>query len=97
MFNTDGWVKALQFYQDLYTKYGVSQVGTTDDEVKALFYSGKCLFYLANTIRATEADFDIAGIYHPYFEGGEIAVPHRQLVPGNQQGHRTTWNCLWTS
>ena len=75
VFNTDGWVKALQFYQDLYTKYGVSQVGTTDDEVKALFYSGKCLFYLANTIRATEADFDIAGIYHPYFEGGEIAVP----------------------
>ena len=75
VFNTDGWVKALQFYQDLYTEYGVSQVGTTDDEVKALFYSGKCLFYLANTIRATEADFDIAGIYHPYFEGGEIAVP----------------------
>ncbi|MCD7907163.1 MAG: extracellular solute-binding protein, partial [Clostridium sp.] len=75
VFNTDGWVKALQFYQDLYTKYGVSQVGTTDDEVKALFYSGKCLFYLANTIRATEADFEIAGIYHPYFEGGEIAVP----------------------
>ena len=26
VFNTDGWVKALQFYQDLYTKYGVSQV-----------------------------------------------------------------------
>ena len=73
--NTDGWVKAMTFYQDLYTKYEVSPAGSTDDEVKALFYSGKVLFYLANTIRATEADFNIAGIYHPYFEGGEIAVP----------------------
>lgn len=75
VFNTEGWVKALQFYQDLYNTYGISQVGTTDDEVKALFYSGKCLFYLANTIRAAEADFEIAGIFHPYFEGGEVAVP----------------------
>lgn len=73
--NTDGWVKAMTFYQDLYTKYEASPAGSTDDEVKALFYSGKVLFYLANTIRATEADFNIAGIYHPYFEGGEIAVP----------------------
>ena len=73
--NTEGWVKAMSFYQDLYTDYGVSPVGSTDDEVKALFYSGKVLFYLANTIRAAGADFDIAGIYHPYFQGGEVAVP----------------------
>lgn len=73
--NTAGWEKAMTFYQDLYTDYEVSPVGSTDDEVKALFYSGKVLFYLANTIRAAEADFNIAGIYHPYFKGGEVTVP----------------------
>ena len=73
--NTDGWVKALQFYQDLYNEYEICQVGTTDDEVMTLFYSGKCLFYLTTTIRANEAEFEIAGILHPYFEGGQVAVP----------------------
>lgn len=73
--NTDGWVKAMTFYQDLYTKYEVSPVGSTDDEVKSLFYSGKILFYVANTIRAAAADFNIAGVLHPYFEGGEVTVP----------------------
>lgn len=73
--NTEGWEKALTFYQDLYTKYEVSPVGSTDDEVKSLFYSGKILFYVANTIRAAAADFDIAGILHPYFEGGQVTVP----------------------
>lgn len=73
--NTEGWVKALTFYQDLYTNYKVSPVGSSDDEVKELFYSGKVLFYLANTIRAKAADFNITGILHPYFEGGQVAVP----------------------
>ncbi len=73
--NTPGWEKAMNFYQDLYTEYEVSPVGSTDDEVKALFYSGKIAFYLANTIRSAAADFNIAGIYHPYWEGGEITVP----------------------
>ena len=73
--NTEGWVKALTFYQNLYTTYGISPVGSTDDEVKSLFYSGKILFYLANTIRAASADFNIAGIYHPYFEGGKVTIP----------------------
>ena len=73
--NTEGWVKAMQFYQDLYTKYEICQLGTTDDEVKSLFYSGKSLFYLTTTIRAAETDFEVAGIFHPYFEGGQIAVP----------------------
>ena len=75
VFNTDNWVKAFQFNQDLYTKDQVSPVGATDDEVKALFYSGKLLFYVANTIRAAKADFAIAGILHPYFEGGQVAIP----------------------
>lgn len=73
--NTEGWEKAMTFYQDLYTKYEVSPVGSTDDEVKSLFYSGKILFYVANTIRAAAADFNITGILHPYFEGGEVTVP----------------------
>lgn len=73
--NTEGWNKAMTFYQDLYTKYEVSPVGSTDDEVKSLFYSGKILFYAANTIRAAAADFNIAGVLHPYFEGGEVTVP----------------------
>lgn len=73
--NTDGWNKAMTFYQDLYTKYEVSPVGSTDDEVKSLFYSGKILFYVANTIRAASADFNIAGVLHPYFEGGQVTVP----------------------
>lgn len=73
--NTEGWEKALGFYQDLYTEYQVSPVGSTDDEVKSLFYSGKILFYVANTIRAAAADFNITGILHPYFEGGEVTVP----------------------
>lgn len=73
--NTPGWEKAMGFYQDCYTTYEVSPVGSSDDEIKSLFYSGKILFYVANTIRAAEADFNIAGILHPYFEGGEVTVP----------------------
>lgn len=73
--NTPGWEKAMTFYQDLYTKYKVSPIGSTDDEVKSLFYSGKILFYVANTIRSAAADFNIAGILHPYFEGGEVTIP----------------------
>ncbi len=73
--NTEGWEKALGFYQDCYTTYKVSPVGSSDDEIKSLFYSGKILFYVANTIRAAKADFNITGILHPYFEGGEVAVP----------------------
>lgn len=73
--NTEGWKKAMQLYQDCYISYGISPNGSTDDEIKELFYAGKMAFYVANTIRSKAADFDICGILHPYFEGGKVAIP----------------------
>ncbi|HHW31718.1 MAG TPA: extracellular solute-binding protein [Clostridiaceae bacterium] len=73
--NTDGWVKALTFYQNLYTEWGVSPNGVTNDEVRELFASGKIAFYNTNSIRAKNFGFDCSVILHPYFEGGIAAVP----------------------
>jgi len=73
--NTKGWVKALTFYQDLYRTWGVSPNGVNNDEVRELFSSGKIAFYVGNSIRAKKYDFECAAVYHPYFEGGQVAVP----------------------
>lgn len=90
VFNTEGWVKAFTFYQNLYTKDMVSPVGSTDDEIKALFYSGKLLFYVANTIRSAAADFNITGILHPYFEGGEVTIPTGSWYLGINKNTKNT-------
>lgn len=73
--NTKGWVKALTFYQNLYRTWGVSPNGVNNDEVRELFASGKIAFYVGNSIRAKKYDFECAAAYHPYFDGGQVAVP----------------------
>jgi len=73
--NTEPWIKAMQFYQDTYIADSITPIGATDDELKELFYAGKIAFYVANTIRSKAADFNIGGILHPYFEGGEVTIP----------------------
>lgn len=73
--NTEPWIKAMQFYQDTFIAENITPIGTTDDEMKELFYAGKVAFYVANSIRAKAANFNIGGLLHPYFADGQVAIP----------------------
>jgi ABC-type glycerol-3-phosphate transport system substrate-binding protein len=75
-FNSPGWLKAAQWYGDLFNKWKVSPKNVTPDESPSLFSGGKVAIFVGgewNVGRFKEAgvDFEVAPI--PYFKEGKPA------------------------
>lgn len=74
--NSEGWIKALEFYKNLYDT-GISARGITAEEVAGYFTSGKVVFMVGATWTGYSAE--AAGLNYgftpcPYFEGYEDKV-----------------------
>lgn len=72
--NSEGWVKAMTWYQNLYTD-GLALRGYTADESSPNFNSGKTLFMIGGTwtpIQIKDTDFGYAPV--PAFKGYEDKV-----------------------
>lgn len=72
------WIKAFQFYQDLFNKYKVSPKGISAGETPTYFTSGKLAmmlgvdFYTLKFMEAKDLDWDYAP--HPYFASGKAVT-----------------------
>jgi ABC-type glycerol-3-phosphate transport system substrate-binding protein len=72
--NTDGWVRALTWYQNLYQD-GLALRGYTADEISNLFSSGKVLFMIGGTWTPYSVTIDNLGYAPvPAFRGYEDRV-----------------------
>ena len=73
----DGWVTAMQWYQDIHER-GIAPRGVAPDQMGPLFQEGKAAFYVGGPWvipgwKEAKAAFRIAP--HPYFEDGEPVTP----------------------
>lgn len=77
--NSEEWIKAFQFYQDLFNKYNVSPKGVDVSQIGNYFSSGRLAMMLGGDFYANIYsingfdEWDYAP--HPYFKGGEVATP----------------------
>ena len=75
--NSDAWIEACTWYQDL-VKEGVCPQGITADETANYFYSGKIVFYMGGTWTASNCELEGMTTYawapSPAFEGHEDEV-----------------------
>jgi ABC-type glycerol-3-phosphate transport system substrate-binding protein len=75
-FNSPGWLKAAQWYGDLFNKWKVSPKNVAPDESPNLFASGKVAIFVGgewNVGRFQEAGVDFLVAPIPYFAGGKPA------------------------
>ena len=78
--NTEPWVKALTWYQDL-VKAGISSRGISASEIGDYFYSDKCFFFIGTTEYPVNCEkkgmMTCAWMPSPCFEGYEdkVATP----------------------
>jgi len=77
--NTEPWIEAAQFYQDLFHKYKVSPVWLGPFEAPGLFAAGKLAMILTGPwhIGKFNSVEGLEWIYapHPYFEKGKPVTP----------------------
>ncbi len=77
--NTEPWIKATQFYQDLFSKYKVSPIGVAPFQSPELFKAGEIAMILTGPwhIGNFNSVEDLNWIYvpHPYFEEGKPVTP----------------------
>jgi len=77
--NSPQWIKAAQFYSDLFNEWGVSPKGVSPDQSTELFATGKAAMFVGGEwnvpvfAEAQGLDFGIAA--HPYFAEGRVATP----------------------
>jgi ABC-type glycerol-3-phosphate transport system substrate-binding protein len=77
--NAKPWIKAAQFYQDLFRKYKVSPLGVPAFLSPELFKSGKVAmlvtgpWHVNNFKSVSSLNWGYAP--HPYFAGGKVATP----------------------
>lgn len=73
--NTEPWIKAMTWYQNLVND-GIASRGYTADELPELFYSGKMVFMMGGTWTNAlmTCDHEIDSTYAPCFEGYEDQV-----------------------
>lgn len=77
--DSEKWVKAFQFYQDLFNKYNVAPKGIDTSQIGNYFNSGRLAmmlggdFYVNIYAQDKELGWDYAP--HPYFEGGKVVTP----------------------
>jgi multiple sugar transport system substrate-binding protein len=75
-FNSPGWLKAAQWYADLFNKWKVSPKNVTPDESPNLFSSGKVGIFVGgewNVGRFKQAGVDFLVAPIPYFKEGKPA------------------------
>lgn len=77
--NAEPWIKAAQFYQDLFHKYKVSPLGVPAFQSPELFKAGKIAMLLTGPWHVNNfnsvAELDWAYAPHPYFAGGKVVTP----------------------
>lgn len=73
--NTEPWIKAMTWYQNLVND-GIASRGYTADELGELFYAGKMVFMIGGTWTNMnmKVDHEIDSTYAPCFEGYEDQV-----------------------
>jgi ABC-type glycerol-3-phosphate transport system substrate-binding protein len=77
--NSPKWIKAFQFYQDLFNKWKVSPKGVSSSETTNYFFSGRLAMVITgvfnfqkfNNTKGLEWDY----APHPYFAGGKPITP----------------------
>jgi len=72
--NSNEWIKAAQWYSDLFNKWKVSPKNVSPAESPVLFASGKVAMFVGgewNVPRFQEAGVDFAIAPFPYFSGGK--------------------------
>ena len=76
--NSSKWVKALQFYQDLFNKWGIAPKGVETAQMPNYFQSGRLAmfvgveFYTRSFSETSGLEWDYAP--HPYFAGGKAVT-----------------------
>ncbi len=73
--DSPAWIKAGDFYRDLYYKYKVTPTNITADSAPELFIAGKIAYYVGgewNVNRFNQAGVRFGVAPHPYFEGYPI-------------------------
>lgn len=73
----DAWIKAFQFYGDLFNKWNIAPKGVSPTETRDLFANGKLAYYVGGPWRVPL--FEKSGVNyglapHPYFAGGKAAT-----------------------
>ena len=90
--DSEDWVKAFTWFGDLHNSLNVSpQGGISSGELfrnqqLGLYVDGG---WMINQFIGNPVDFNWGVAPHPYWDGGEITVPRRQLAPGRQPQQRT--------
>lgn len=76
--NTPAWIKACQFYQDLFNKYKISHKGVSATDTVSYWKAGKIAFFVAQTNYITPSVGKVNFGYapQPYFQGGTPATPN---------------------
>jgi multiple sugar transport system substrate-binding protein len=74
--NSPEWVVAMQFYQDMYNKYGISPKGPNTDEARELFNAGKVAFTMGDpAVFSRHSQYqDVGYAPIPYFKNGKPVV-----------------------
>jgi ABC-type glycerol-3-phosphate transport system substrate-binding protein len=72
------WLKAFQWYSDVFNLWNIAPKGVSISEVDQLFSSGKIGFVVTTelgmrTYAKAGVDFGVAP--HPYFQGGKVITP----------------------
>jgi ABC-type glycerol-3-phosphate transport system substrate-binding protein len=77
--NSPAWIRAAQFYYDLFNTAEVSPKGVTPEQSSELFATGKAAMFVGGEwnvppfAESEGLDFGIAA--HPYFADGRVATP----------------------
>lgn len=74
-----GWVKAMQWYRQLFQDK-VAPRGVTTDQMNVLFAAGKSAFFVGGpwdvgAFQTSKSKVDYGIAPHPYFTGGKVAMP----------------------
>ncbi len=83
----EGWIKAAEFYHDLFNTWNVSPKGVTPDQTAELFASGKAGYFVGghwNVSTFQDAGINFGMALHPYFAGGKP-------VTGTNSWHIGIW------
>ncbi len=76
--DSSSWIKAGDFYSDLYYKHKVTPTNITADSAPELFIAGKIAYYVGgewNVNRFTQENVRFGVAPHPYFENHPVYTP----------------------
>ena len=88
MLTNEGWMKATQFYYDLFNTWNIAPKGVAPGNTAELFAGGKVGYFVGghwNVSAFQDAGINFGMALHPYFEGG---TP----VTGTNSWHIGVWS-----